>query len=169
MTLVNHAGGIAGMPTTARRNPVQLDLDIGEVCLSSRGVGGHRVCLGPLPRSLMQKAAGCRRRSVERDDHGTVPAGFPSKESSHSTSQRDDDVLDSVLSPYGGANFPAAVRHRSNRRPTNVHLLAYGRFRHGTDEKGKPTANWRPGHHPKNTNDQYFRWSPWWTVLDLNQ
>ena len=38
---------------------------------------------------------------------------------------------------------PAAVRLRSNRRPTNVPLLAYGRFRHGTDEKGKPTANWR--------------------------
>ncbi len=27
-------------------------------------------------------SAGCRRRSVERDDHGTVLGGFPSKESS---------------------------------------------------------------------------------------
>ena len=27
-------------------------------------------------------SAGCRRRSVERDDHGTVLDGFPSKESS---------------------------------------------------------------------------------------
>ena len=40
---------------------------------------------------------------------GTVPGGVAATEPSRGTGQPDADILDSVLPPYGGANFPVGV------------------------------------------------------------
>ena len=37
------------------------------------------------------------------------PVGVAAKEPSHGTGQPDADMLDSVLPPHGGANFPVGV------------------------------------------------------------
>ena len=88
----------------------------GHVCsLEYAGLGDRRSEVQILSARQLRRpgisaiSAGCRPRSVKRDNHGTVPVGFPSKESSHGIGQRDDDILDSVLLPYGGTNFPVGI------------------------------------------------------------